>query len=70
MQSHPVFGDLVTRDTRYPGGRWMVRNANVPLDEILHLIDDGWDTPEILKRHFLVLRADLVEITLLHGLHG
>lgn len=70
MQSHPVFGSLAVHDVRCPKGRWMVRNANVPLDEVLHLIDEGWDTAEILKRHMLVLRADLVEITFLHALHG
>ena len=70
MQSHPIFGDLAVRDTRHPGGRWMIRNANVPLDEVLHLIDAGWDTTEILKRHVLLLRSDLVEITFLHALQG
>jgi len=34
----------------------------------LHLIDEGWDTAEILKRHVMLLRADLVDITMLHAL--
>lgn len=68
MQPHPIFGPLAVRDTRHPGSLWMVRNANVPLDEVLHLIDEGWDTAEILKRHVMLLRSDLVDITMLHAL--
>ncbi|WP_182422413.1 hypothetical protein [Aureimonas sp. ME7] len=65
---HPIFGDLAVRDRRFPNGRWVVRNSNVPLDEVLHLIDTDWDLVDILKRHVMLLRSDLVEITMLHHL--
>ncbi len=66
MTRHPIYGDMVVRNPHFPASRWMVRNANVFLDDVLHLIENGWNTDEILKRHILLLRADLLEITMIH----
>lgn len=70
QQLHPVYGDLVVSDERLDRGRWMSRDASVPLDTVLDLIDEGWTVEEILQRHILILRADLIDIMMLHGLTG
>ena len=70
QQLHPVYGDLVVSDERLSRGRWMIRDASVPLDTVLDLIDEGWTVEEILQRHILILRADLIDIMMLHGLTG
>jgi uncharacterized protein (DUF433 family) len=70
IRTHPAYGELVVSNSLVEGGKWMIRNSPVALDEVLDMIEEGFGTQEILMRHLLVLRADLVEITLLHALAG
>lgn len=68
IRLHPDFGELVVSDAHVEGGRWMIRNTPVALDAVLDMINEGFSTQDILMRHILVLRADLVEITLLYAM--
>ena len=70
QRSHPIYGDLVVSNELIDRGRWMIRDASVPLDTVIVLIDKGRTTEEILLQHTLILRADLIDIMMLHCLTG
>ncbi|WP_182083847.1 hypothetical protein [Aureimonas sp. ME7] len=68
MECHPLFGVLAIRNAGEAGDDWVVRDAGVSLAEVVELIEAGWSVPDILMRHVMVLRSDLVAIMMLHAM--
>lgn len=62
MEFHPTYGRAVVRARGVSDGRWTVRIADIPLDEITQLLDAGWSEDRIAERYSLIMRSDLRRI--------